>query len=457
MNKFVKSGIIAVIVAGLIYVSGIGFYAEKFSANSKFYNVDISNLTLVEAQEKINNRLDALEFEVIENEETIGVVRLGDLSPTYDFQSQLESNYISQNPNEWVTHFFQNSHFESDSKLSLDEAKIMSELEAIGVDNDKRQPVQEAEVAYSDKKGYYLVDGKEGTTIDFSLIADEITKGIDEGNYVINLENTYQQPLNKSDEGHAQEILDTIDTITSVEITYELAGDTITIPQKKIEEWIYFDAANDVVVDEEGVYEYLAELNDKYSTFNKVRKFESTWQGTVDVQPGILGWGIDIETEVANVVSDIKHNQNSTRVPALNSVGINAGQEDEIGGTYVEIDLTNQYMFLYVDHELILSTPIVSGKIGAETVPGAGAVIEMLTKTKLVGFNPFYEVDYETPVDYWIRFDDKDQGIHDASWQWAYGGDIWMYGGSLGCINTPINAVSIIYQNVDYGTPVIVF
>lgn len=34
----------------------------------------------------------------------------------------------------------------------------------------------------------------------------------------------------------------------------------------------------------------------------------------------------------------------------------------------------------------------------------------------------------------------------------AYGGDVWFYAGSLGCINTPYDAVSTIYQYVNYGT-----
>src|SRR5699024_12863223 len=75
----------------------------------------------------------------------------------------------------------------------------------------------------------------------------------------------------------------------------------------------------------------------------------------------------------------------------------------------------------------------------------------------LVGYNPFSKVDYSVPVNYWIRFDDKAQGIHDASWQGSFGGNVYQSNWSLGCINTPIAAVEVIYNNVDYGTPVIVF
>ncbi|HJG48882.1 MAG TPA: L,D-transpeptidase, partial [Facklamia tabacinasalis] len=85
------------------------------------------------------------------------------------------------------------------------------------------------------------------------------------------------------------------------------------------------------------------------------------------------------------------------------------------------------------------------------------AVNEMLTDTNLVGYNPFSKVEYSTPVNYWIRFDDKAQGIHDASWQGSFGGNVYQLSGSLGCINTPLGAVEVIYNNVDYGTPVMVF
>ena len=81
----------------------------------------------------------------------------------------------------------------------------------------------------------------------------------------------------------------------------------------------------------------------------------------------------------------------------------------------------------------------------------------MLSNTNLVGYNQFSKVEYSVPVSYWIRFDNNAQGIHDASWQSYFGGSAWQYSGSLGCINTPYWAVETIYNNVSYGTPVLVF
>ena len=47
-------------------------------------------------------------------------------------------------------------------------------------------------------------------------------------------------------------------------------------------------------------------------------------------------------------------------------------------------------------------------------------------------------------------------GIHDASWRSSFGGNIYTYNGSHGCVNTPYSAVKKIYNNTTYGTPVIV-
>ena len=245
--------------------------------------------------------------------------------------------------------------------------------------------------------------------------------------------------------------------MSSKEFTFNLAGDKVKVDQTQIERWMNFDDDKKLVMDREAIAAYLTELNDKYSTFGQERTFESTLQGEVIVPPGILGWQIDVEEETETIASSLESGKAVPEEPVYYSTGGIPGAKDDIGDTYVEIDLTNQTMFLYVDGSLITETPIVSGKLGAETVPGANAVNEMLTDTNLVGYNQFYRVDYSVPVSYWIRFDDQAQGIHDAPWQGSYGGDVYQYSGSLGCINTPLDQVEIIYNNVQYGTPVIVF
>ena len=458
MRKTLGTIVASFIIVLVIYMAGIGFYADRFVPMTQFYHIDISNLTMAQAEQKIEKELGQRQFTLTEAEKTLGQLDLSSMAPTFKVDKELKELFYQQNPNVWLSKLLEPDQAGTElEEVELDQEALVEQLKKIGVDNAKREPVQEAQIEYDKKSGYYSVPGKRGTKVDPLLMKEAIAQAIIENKDSISLESTYERPLNEGNSEVIDEVLETIDRIASVSITFELAGDEITIPKQEIESWLYFGEGNDLIVDEEAVREYLEKLNDKYATFDKYREFESTWRGVVTVEPGILGWGIDIETETRNLVNDVQSGHDVTRTPALVSVGNYAGQADEIGPTYIEIDLANQYMFLYVDHQLVVETPIVSGQPGAETVPGAGAVIEMLTDTKLRGTNPFSNVDYATPVKYWIRFDDKDQGIHDASWQGAYGGDVWTYAGSLGCINTPLDAVITIYNYVTYGTPVIVF
>ena len=63
---------------------------------------------------------------------------------------------------------------------------------------------------------------------------------------------------------------------------------------------------------------------------------------------------------------------------------------------------------------------------------------------------------YASPVSFFIPFCGG-IGMHDASWRSSFGGDIYLYGGSHGCINMRYSDVSVVYDNVDIGTHVIVY
>ena len=65
--------------------------------------------------------------------------------------------------------------------------------------------------------------------------------------------------------------------------------------------------------------------------------------------------------------------------------------------------------------------------------------------------------EYETPVDYWARITWTGVGFHDATWQPAFGGQLYRQGyGSHGCINMPYNAVATFYGLISVGDPVVV-
>lgn len=125
----------------------------------------------------------------------------------------------------------------------------------------------------------------------------------------------------------------------------------------------------------------------------------------------------------------------------------------EVGDTYVHIDIDQQTLWFYKNNKLIVETPIVSGTAGAcDTPTGYFEVRTMAAPAHLVG--PTWDVTTE----YWIGINlSNDIGLHDSPWRDSgYGGNIYTYDGSNGCINTPIDAIKKIYENISIGTPVII-
>ena len=87
----------------------------------------------------------------------------------------------------------------------------------------------------------------------------------------------------------------------------------------------------------------------------------------------------------------------------------NSHGEHDYGDSYVEINLTNQHLFLYKDGKLVVESDFVSGNLskGHDTPTGAFGLTYKTMNAVLRG------PDYETPVTYWMPFN-GDVGMHEA-------------------------------------------
>ena len=119
---------------------------------------------------------------------------------------------------------------------------------------------------------------------------------------------------------------------------------------------------------------------------------------------------------------------------------------------YVEVDLTNQALYLYTDGELALETPIVSGNAAQKHTTPGGA-FSLIGKHRNVTLRG---PDYASFVRYWMPFN-KGIGLHDASWRSRFGGTIYRTNGSHGCINMPPAAAEAVYETIDDSYAVVCY
>ena len=148
----------------------------------------------------------------------------------------------------------------------------------------------------------------------------------------------------------------------------------------------------------------------------------------------------------------IQNGETVDKEPAYISKGAQKGSND-IGNSYVEIDLTNQRLYLFKDGDIVLETDFVSGnmsKADCVTPPGVFGLTYKTRNAILRGAN------YETPVNYWMPFNGN-VGMHDATWRRDFGGTIYLTSGSHGCINLPLHMAASIYEYVSTGFPVVCY
>lgn len=122
-------------------------------------------------------------------------------------------------------------------------------------------------------------------------------------------------------------------------------------------------------------------------------------------------------------------------------------------GAWVDVDISDQICRLYVDNDIIAWDYCVTGNAVESPTPiGEWSVYYKESPTVLCGTSPSGKA-YETPVDYWMPFCGG-CGLHDASWRSEFGGTIYQWGGSYGCVNLPHWLAEKIYGYVDSGTVV---
>lgn len=220
--------------------------------------------------------------------------------------------------------------------------------------------------------------------------------------------------------------------------------------RKEIINAIYnIDANYNFICNEKTIDNGLQVIIDRYYDVGKEKTFHTSHGTDVKVTGGDYGSYINtkaLKNSVKKAVIDKEDVDVTIDYGKRTLDGI-----DGIGNTYVEIDLSNQYLYMYSDGKLVLDCPVVTGLPGGRATPQG--VYRLKNKAKnvtLVG------PDYRTPVSYWMPFNGG-IGLHDAVWQSSFGGQLYRSRGSHGCINMSMRDVAVAYDYARVNMPIVCY
>ena len=292
------------------------------------------------------------------------------------------------------------------------------------------------------------VDTNLNAAFDTALLGDTITIPLNKHVYISPAVTATEDMENKVTSLNSQ-----LKKYRSTTVTYTFGSETVVLDADTISSWLKAEGET-LTLDEDAIKTYISNLANKYNTIYVPRTFHTSTGTDVTIEGNEYGYRIDQDGEYAQLVEDLKSGTAVTRDPVYSKTGYQRNGTDDLAGSYIEVSLDAQHLWLYKDGNLVTETDIVSGKPvkGRETYRGAWPIAYKASPFNLTSA----EYGYDVKVNYWMPFV-YGQGLHDASWQSSFGGNRYKTNGSHGCINLPKDQAALIYETIDAGYPIIIY
>lgn len=455
-----KAGIIAIFAAAFLLVAayfvGVIWCSKGFLPNTYMNKVNISGMTMDEAKKAV---VDDVEFQGLTfikgkgeevhftGEEFGASISIADESAFDEAASQ--SVFL------WFKNFFGKAKYTTKLVNTYDEGKLANLI------YDYKWGSAPPTDAYLQKQSdgmYVIVPEDNGDMVDTDVLVEYTLEKVREGKNVIDLRECEGCFLTAEvTEASLQKACEEANSLAGLTITYDFDDRKEVLESATIVEWVSSDSQGDIVVDENAVQAWVqANIADKYDTFypGYMRTFKSTLQGTIEIplgDYGIYGWQTDVDATAEKLIEYIQEGESITVEPEYSKRGY-CRATDDIGDTYIEIDITNQHVWYYENGEMLMDSDCVTGTATDPERATPTGVFQLWSKERDIVLKGS---DYAAPVSFWMYFTECGVGLHDYA-RPAFGGDIYMYNGSHGCINLPYDFASELFDASEINCPVVV-
>ena len=420
---------------------------------------------------------------------------------TMDYTGALTEVYRNTDPLKWGLYAFKNltCEYEPDVMLSRDKvAELVSDWEIFIDPSDLKCSIVKTADGYVLENAFVSLPDKE-------KVIDKVYESMQSRQSVLDLSNyeeCYKELDIRSSDRDKIEVFTKLDGLQNFNITYDLegvkvsldkgkasdfiltqrdydaafsekvsknnpglghfiiAGEEKELPEKediKIVEGIVTDSEYNPIVSESKIYDFLKNIADSHDTSWMMDEYRKGVSSTIIVNSSSKGDGVvfDIRSEfdyLKDLMLSGTMSNPEERELKLSENAVVYDANEKLGKTYIEVDMGKQMLYYYVDGELNMDMPVVTGNVNRSrgTPTGIYPVYNKRYHTYLRG------VDYVSYVNYWLGVN-KGVGIHDANWRSKFGDEIYKSDGSHGCINCPYDSVEVLWDVVDIGTPVILY
>lgn len=412
--------------------------------------------------------IEEVEQELIENFEyqslyvitphDVEVIETDSLDFQYDFKSALEEYRRKQNPFVWWGRMMSGHQNEEVlPKVSFSEDVLEQWIYAMDSYQSNLSMEPDSLEIVMGEQGYEIKENKE-KILNITFAKEKISEAIINIQSEINLEeqNCYFTREETVEMEEVRKLFEKIERAQSISLTYQLKDRVKKVTPSEISRWINVDEYGKFMLDKKGeicfnkisVSNFIAEMAAEYDTWENF-PFTTHDGKEIILKKGNYGTKINQKSEVTFLMEYLKNPQEIVREP-MYIKDVTYKDRSRIDTTYVEVDMTLQKMFFFSNGEKVFETDVVTGctKKGWGTPEVVAFVNYKRRNTYLKGKN------YRSFVNYWVPVY-RGIGLHDATWRKEFGGELYIKGGSHGCINTPLENMKVLFDMLEKGMPVV--
>ena len=466
----------------IAYVAGIVYFSSHFYKDVTINGIEVSGMDKAGAKNILDTFYSnyTLTLNTIEDKQI--VIDGKDISIQITLHDDFGKCLKEQKPYAWISNYFKHHEYQVSADVTWDEDQLQDVYKDMKIlDSKYMVSPKDAYVGVEDGK-FAIIDEVLGSTMKektFYHVVEESLATVQSDADLVE-KDCYELPKVYADDKELQDELKALDEYSDCDITLQL--DDLTLePGMELYEEVLEKKGDSYEISEALVKKYVAKLAKKYDTLETDRTFTTSFDDKkVKVYGSAFGYKMNQEETEQALLKALKAGKSAKIDVVFDEKGITLKGENDIGDTYIEVNLSEQRVIGYKNGKKIAEGDCVSGKeaAGNGTCIGLYKIQDKLSPTVLRGqkkpvtktetkknkkgkkvtkTTTTYEYEYESPVTYWIQFNGG-IGLHDAAgWRSQYGGSIYYYSGSHGCVNLPLDLAKTLYENFELGDPVVVY
>lgn len=443
--------VVLLLVVGIVYTAGTFYFAHRFVPGTTVNGIDVSMMT----EEELAARVDADAMAWKEQVTSPGgfnmTITAADAGLKVDAEELAQAAHAKTDPMLWPLDLINHRSIVVGETVDVDEAAVKSFVNAaVEAFNQTATMPTDANITYVEEKGEFAVVGEStGTALNADIVGADVVQDAREFTTSRVLDDAaLAAPAQLAEDAALVDAINTANLILNREVAVVHDGKEIARVNKDLlRDWIIVGDGWAVTMDGEAIWDWV----------------DANVSKAVVSEDDLHVYGLDVDTTAWHVQEALEQGKGNTveATVVVTTEKPPLTPEAASRGRHLDVNISYQYARFYdASGKIIWETYIVTGNTseGRDTPCGDFSILSKQRSQTLIGDDEDGdgEPDYRSYVEYWMPFRSGGYGLHDASWRSSFGGTIYQYAGSHGCINLPSAKAAELYNIVNVGDKVYV-